>query len=162
MDSPEGTVQVYPGVDRPIAVPEEIVLEAQREYRAYIAHRSGESWAVIAEREHYASPAAARASVTRYLREGQILVEEYTKAEMLALEVARLNALQAAVWDGAMEGRIPAVMTARTIIMDRVKLLKLDDEADNNDLRARTVVIMGSGEEYSAALQRVAEQSTLP
>lgn len=142
--------------ERPISVPADIVLAAQREYRAYLAHQSGEGWDTIAVREQWATPEAARAAVRRYLKEGGVLASNWTRAEMFAIEIARLNALQTAVWEGAMEGKIPAVAMARQIIRDRIELLGLDQETDDAGLKARTVVVYAEDEEsYIASLASV-------
>ena len=150
-------VEVYPGAERPVAVPAEIVLAAQKEFRAYEAHQRGEAWDVIAIREGWPSANAARAAVRRYLTEGQVLAEDWTKAEMLALELAKLNRLRAAVWDSALEGKIPAVAMARQLTLDRIELLKLKDQADEDEQAARTVVVLGSEDDYVSTLQQVAQ-----
>ena len=87
-DGEDKKVLVFPGSERPVAVPEVIVLAAQRPYRAYKAHQSGKSWDEVAEQEKYPSAQSARADVRRYLTEGRALVTEWSRAEQLAIELA--------------------------------------------------------------------------
>ena len=150
----DDNVMVFRGPDRPVAVPEEVVLSAQREYRAYLAHQKGMSWAEVAEREKYPSADAARFDVRRYLTEGRALVTEWSRVEMLHIELARLDALQASIWDAAVGGKLPAVALARDLIMSRIKILKLDEAVDEDETRARTVVVYGDTDSYSAALEQ--------
>ena len=152
-DDDDKKVLVFPGSDRPVAVPEVIVLAAQRPYRAYKAHQSGKSWDEVAEQEKYPSAQSARADVRRYLTEGRALVTEWSRAEQLAIELASLRALQAACWEGAMEGKLPAIALAKDIIVTRIKVLRLDEASTEEEDRARTVVIQGESESYISALR---------
>ena len=147
-------VEVYNGADRPVAVPAEIVLAAQREYRAYQDHQNGLSWAEIAEKENWPSAAAAQSAVRRYLAEGEVLVERWTKAEMLSIHIATLRRLKAKAMEGAMEGRLPAIAMVRDLIMDEIKLLRLDEEVGTGGVR--TVVVSGDEKTYTARLVEVA------
>lgn len=155
MAEDDGTVEVYPGAERPVAVPAEIVLEASREYRAYLAHQQGKNWAEIAVQENYATPTAARESVRRYLAEGRVLAQDYTKAEMLALEIATINKMQASIWDAAVAGKLPAVAMVLNCVGMRMKYLRLDEDNDMAD-QARTVVVHAEDGAYLATLERVA------
>lgn len=156
MDEPkDGEVLVFPGVDRPVAVPQEVVLEAQRPYRAYQAHEKGLTWEQIAAVEGYPSGRSVREDVRRYLTEGRALVQEWSRAELLSIEMARLDTLQAAIWDAAIGGKLPAVALVRDLIVTRIKMQKLDETADEDSSKARTVVIMGETDDFQAALTKV-------
>lgn len=148
------TVEVYPAVDRPVAVPAEVVLEACREYRAYQMHQDGVSWAEIAEIEGYPSPSSAQSTVRRYLQEGQVLVADWSKAEMLAIHIATLRKMRAVAMKGALEGKLPAMAMVRDLIMDEIKLLRIDEEVGTGGVR--TVVVDGDEATYTAELARVA------
>lgn len=130
------------------------MLEAQREYRSYLQHQKGDSWALVAQTEGYPSADAARLDVRRYLTEGRALVTEWSRTEMLSIELARLDTLQAAIWDAAIGGKLPAVALARDLIMTRVKILRLDEAATEDETRARTVVVHGDSISYSETLER--------
>ena len=156
MESDEPKVLVFRG-DRPVAVPESIVLEAQRPYRAYQLHLSGKSWDIVAAEEGYPNGDAARSEVRRYLTEGRALVSEWTRHEMLAIELARLDALQAACWDAAIGGKLPAIALARDLIISRIKVQRLDEVGDEGDVKARTVVVHGNEDNYVTTLERLSE-----
>lgn len=143
----------------PVAVPEGVVLEAERPYRAFKYHQQGYEWNKVAEIEGYPSAQAARADVTRYLREGAALVSDFSRRELLSLEIARLNALQAAIWPGAMRGHLPTVVVARDLIMSRAKLLKLDESIDGEEETTgpRTVIVPHDDQGYSEVLTSVIE-----
>lgn len=160
-----GKVLVFrnPHDERPVAVPDEIVSVADRCYRAYLLRRRGKSWTEIALTEQWPTPAAAAAEVQRYLDEGKAIVGELRRRELLAFEVDRLDALMDAVWAPAMEGKVQAVMAARTLIMDRVKVLQLDQGSDTGaDGAAPTTVVVlgGSEDQFIAGLQAVVGDDT--
>lgn len=155
-----GKVLVFRNPDgKPIAVPEEVVLEAERPYRAFKLHQQGLEWDLVAAREKYPTASAAEYDVRRYLREGKALVSDYTRREMLTLEVARLNALQAKAWPMAMEGHLPSMMFCSDQVMRRIKVLKLDEmqEGDEELSGPRTVVVQMGADEYSEELARIVD-----
>jgi hypothetical protein len=76
-------------------------------------------------------------------------------AEYRRLELARLDALQAAHWQAALEGEVNAVNTCVRVILARVKLLGLD-QPEAREERTPTVVLGQSREEYLAGLKRLA------
>lgn len=139
----------------PIAVPEAIVEENDRTYRAAQMHLRGASWKAVALAEGYLDSRAAQSDVRRYMDEARALIGEYTRAELLQTEVARIDALQAAAWDQAMKGHLPAGKFVLDCIITRVKTLQLDQPAEGEDLTGpRTVVIPLSDEDYLASLQK--------
>lgn len=157
-DDEGGKVLTFRNPDgKPIAVPEEIVLEAERPYRAFKLHQQGLEWDLIATREGYPTPGAAEYDVRRYLREGKALVNDYTRREMLALEVARLNALQAKAWPQAMEGHLPSMMFCSDQIMRRIKVLKLDETQEGEEELSgpRTVVVQVDPDDYTRTLTEI-------
>jgi hypothetical protein len=146
-------------VGQPVAVPENVVHEAERPYRAYRAHLAGKSWAEIAREERYADAGAAAYDVKRYVEEGKALITTRTRRDQLQLEVARLDALQAVVWDQAMTGHLPAIKEATNLIATRSKLLGLAEMAENEggEDGPRTVIIPSS-EDYEAGLRKAANE----
>lgn len=157
----DGKVLVFrrPGDQRPVAVPPEVVIASERPYRAYQLKVSGARWEDVALAESYPTPEAARADVERYLAEGKSLVEEFRRKELLSLEIARLDALQLALWPLALQGNIAAVNSAMSLVMNRAKLLRLDQDIreDENTIEGRTVVAPVDEEGYAAALRRAAD-----
>lgn len=155
-NEPNTAVLVFRDVaGRPIAVPEDVVIESERPYRAYRLKRAGHNWEVIAMMENYPTWQAARADVKRYTEEGASLVADWRRQELLEMEVSRLDALQAAIWESAMKGNLPAVNSVVSIVVTRTKLLRLDEDIrdDEKELEGRTVVVPNDEAGYSAVLE---------
>ena len=141
----------------PVAVPSEVVAAAQVVYRAYLDKVAGMSWEMVAYNHHYPSAAAAKADVERYTREGAALVTDQSRQALLELEVARLDALQVALWNNAMAGSVPSVSEVRQIINSRAALVRgMEDKVSD---ATRTVVIPVNQGDYTAMLQHVVEES---
>lgn len=161
-------VPIYrnPETGRPVAVPEEIVSEAEREYRAYLLHQRGKTWHEIAMAESYLdaqnnpSGSIAAAAVQRYLDEGRAVVANFTRAEVLATEVAVLRAMREAMWDGATVSKKPTHVMAVLATHDRmVKVFRLD-QADEDDMTVQTVVV--PSEDFIASLRAVVPLTVVP
>lgn len=130
----------------PIAVPDSVVTAGERAYRCHKMRVEGKSWEEIADLEHYPTAEAAHADVKRYMEEGKALVVERSQREMIGLEVARLDALQALLWPKAEEGSIVAIGEIRKIIMSRVQVTGQDPTkaVDEATQVGRTVVLTRS------------------
>jgi hypothetical protein len=152
-DDKDAEILVFRG-ERPVAVPEMVVLEAQREYRAWQHHQGGKSWEQVAAIEGYPTAAAARQDVRRYLTEGRALVTEWSRAEMLAVKMAQLDTLLASCWDAAIGGKLPAIALAADLVTKQIKVLRLDEAGAEDETRARTVVVLGDEESYTKALEQ--------
>lgn len=140
--------------DRPVAVPDEIVTEAEREYRAYKKHLAGKTWEQIATEEMYADAQAAAHAVKRYLDEGRAVIRDFTRQEIVAAHVGRLSALRAALWEDATTARKPQAVMAVLAIEDRwVKAFGLD-QPDAEDTGTQTVVV--PSEDYLTYLRNAA------
>jgi len=80
--------------------------------------------------------------------------------ESRALEVARLDALQVAYWDKAVEeGDLKAADLVMRVIAQRIRLLGLDSIAGEFQGHA-TIVVGGVSGEYIAALRRISERGS--
>jgi hypothetical protein len=78
------------------------------------------------------------------------------KEEVLNLELARLDALQDAVWDQAMTGDTKAVDSALKVINMRAKLLGLEILAQNpSTVTNNTVVVSGDTQDFIRSLKLV-------
>jgi hypothetical protein len=146
---------VYRGHDnRPVAVPHEVVIESERPYRAYMLHAGGLNWEQVALQEGYPNRDAARADVRRYLDEGRSLVQDLTRKQLVERELQRLDLLQSSVWRKAMEGNLPAAGMALSVVRERIKLLRLDqDIRDDDDTLGGTVVVGGDEDSYTRGLE---------
>ena len=73
----------------------------------------------------------------------QALARDTTEAvgTLQELEVARLDALQAALWDQAMDGDVAAAQAAMRIISARCRLLGLYGQTSPQGFTPRTVVL---------------------
>ena len=74
------------------------------------------------------------------------------RRELLNLEVTRLDALQAAVWDDAMTGDVRAVEAALKLVQARSKLLGLDTD---QSATSTTVVVAGDTQTYIETLKQL-------
>lgn len=128
---------------------------------AYEAHRrrvGGMSWREVAENTGYPSEDACRLGVQAYLSKAAAQLNREQQAERLAVELDRLDALQAGFWAAAMLGDEKAAMVVLNVIRTRAKLLGLETK-DTEAAAVKTIVIAGSQEEYVAGLKAVVEAS---
>ena len=158
---PDGTVIVFRNPDgNPIAVPEDVVTAAERAYRCYQERVGGASWEQIAEKELYPSGRAVKADVDRYMQEATAMVTEYSAREMLTLEVARLDAVQNALWLSAMTGHVPSAALVVNVIMNRAKLIGLDPDRMGADANtSRTVVVPHKEDDFLQTLKDAAGEA---
>ena len=156
MSDEEGTVLVFRNhVGQPIAVPEDVVTAAERAYRCHRKRIQGLSWEQIAQQEGYPTAASAHSDVDRYIKEGRALVVEQSQREMLTLEVARLDAMQSALWERAMQGNVPSVNAVVNIIINRSRLIGLDAN-QMAETKPHTLVVPVDGDGFLAALKSAA------
>ncbi|MDC5696450.1 helix-turn-helix domain-containing protein [Intrasporangium calvum] len=114
-------------------------LAAARRARAIELRTQGWTYQAIADELGYASKG------TVYRLVAQALAREISDAveELQQLEAARLDALQAAIWEQAMSGDVDAAQAALCIVMSRCRLLGLLDRPKglNEPWQPRTVVL---------------------
>lgn len=127
--------------------------------KAYRMRLKGASWWDIAE-ECSVTEAAAAHLIDEQMREAVTLVGEAQRSKMLAMEIARLDALQAGIWQTAVNGDVQAIDRVLKIIAQRAKLLGLEDTT-KQDVQINTVVISGNTDEYIRALQAYRHTGTL-
>ena len=146
----------------PVAVPEEVVYDAERLYRVHKAWLGGKSWQDIADEEQYPSAGSARADYDRYMAEARSLVMEVSMQDAVTLAVAQLKALQSALWPAAMAGFPPAAREARNNIMDQLKVQGWNPEKlAEKEADVRTVVITGErAMDFIEELQQAAGDDT--
>jgi len=80
------------------------------------------------------------------------LVSQATKAELLALELDRLDAMQSYVWDDVREGDVRAGEYVLKLIAMRMKANGVDNEVQA--VTHQTVIITGESSAYRDALAR--------
>lgn len=123
--------------------------------RALRMKRSGMSLFDIAENLQM-TEMASNATIRRGLEMAQATIGFAERRELLAIEVDRLDALQFAVWDQAMDGDTRAVETVLKIIAQRSRLLGLE-QADTGTT-STTVVVAGNHDAYVAALEQASSR----
>lgn len=158
-EAPTGgsTTQVYrnPETGRPIAVPDEIIREEERPYRAYLRFRAGSTWEQIAQEEHWPDAAAVQATVKRYLDEGRAVVGEFTRNEMKAIQLDRLHGLVGALYPKALDGNLSAAAEVHKVIKTIMQSTGSDKDEGTDELNPTTIVVASS--EMLAKLQGYAE-----
>lgn len=157
-ECPEKAAEVLvfrqPVTGRPVGVPAEIVSQVERAFRAYQLKLKGMSWESIALQEHWDSGEACAAEVKKYLDEGRTVMAGFKRLEVLALELARYDAMLEGLWDSAVSGKVPAVMAALAISKQRVAVLGLDQPSEDDAITPTVVV---PTEEYLAILKKAAK-----
>lgn len=133
-----------------------ILMEKQNEQarRALAMRKMGRSWWDISETLGISENQASQL-VSVAINEAAALVNEGMKRSLLAMEVERLDDLQAAIWSDAIGGDLKAVETTLKIIQARAKVLGLDN-IQTTSVTNNTIVVAGTSEEYIAALRQVA------
>ena len=125
--------------------------EWERATTAYQLRLGGKLPSEIAEIMGITPAEVSRLYAEKFSYDASYLTDSERK-DILAMELARLDALQAAVWPAAMMGDPKSVAEARSTIMARAKLtgLELADPVVQKNL----VLVMGEKEsDYIAALK---------
>jgi len=114
-------------------------LAASRRVRAIELKTAGLTYEQIAVKLGYAN----RGTVYRLVSEALKAQTVEAVGQLRSLEVERLDKLQHAVWQRAMEGDVPSVHEAARCIMARCRLLGLDGPSvfGIEAAKARTVVV---------------------
>ena len=111
----------------------------ERNRSALALRIEGLTYRQIADRLGVA-PSRAHELVKREAAE--TLPDDDAVAEWRALQVARLEALNAAVWDRALTGDIPSVLTALRIMSAQSRLLGLDRAPEPAAVSGRVNIVV--------------------
>lgn len=128
-------------------------IDAETAYRAYRMRQEGMSLFEIAEQLEITEK-DARTGIKLNMDKAAELIADGTRAQMLSMEVSRLDSLQNAVWPAAMAGDTRSVESALKIISQRAKLLGL--EATTVENLNQTLVVAGDSKTYIEALKAIA------
>ena len=120
---------------------------------AWDSRLSGARWSVIAENMGY-EPAVLASAVSAWRSEIRVTLNSALREQAREEEMERLDALQFAVWQDAMQGDPRAVETVLKVMAQRSKLLGLEET--DTTAGQQVVVVDGSSEEYVAALHAIA------
>lgn len=125
-------------------------------YRAYKLHLGGKSWEEVAKITGYANGRTAQVSVRQYITSAAVAMDVSKKAEVLDIEMARLDVLQDAHWDNAISGDdVKSAEFVLKVMGHRAKLLGLELVAQGGTVTNNTVVVQGNTEEYIRSLRLV-------
>jgi hypothetical protein len=144
-------------VGQPVAVPDDVVIDAERPYRAYLLRRQGMTWEDIAALEEYPSASAASHDVSVYLNGAAQLVTDRSRQSALLIELGRLDALLNSVWKMAMAGNLAAVNAAHSIVVTRLKTLKLDSVEAVDDQQSIGSSVVIDSNDYTGGLRRASQ-----
>jgi hypothetical protein len=125
----------------------------QRAYQAYNYRVAGHDWTTIAERCGYKTGSEAGRAVANYISVAREEVSVDEKRKVIELELARLDALQAAVWDAALAGDTRSVDAALKVMTHRARILMLGEEQVSSN---RTIII--TSEEYVERLKELSDE----
>jgi len=118
---------------------------------------AGRSWEDIAE-EMYGDLGQGLEMSQRLQQEyAQYLERHYdqsSRQSKIAQEVARLDAMHAALWDKAMDGDVPAINSVLNISKQRAKITGIDlPDPTDKTVTAQVLVIGNDQAEFMAALK---------
>lgn len=158
---PETTMVIRdPETQRPFAVPDEVIAAAERPFRAYELHRAGGSWEDIAKAEHWPNAAAVQSAVKAYLNDGKAIWGDYTRQELRAQQVDRLEYFMSKFAPKATEGNLSAGDLVLKYIKELNKLFTLyGDEAEDIGTAAPVTIVV-TDEAYIADLKRAGDTSS--
>lgn len=125
--------------------------------KAYSMRLAGVKWWDISE-ELKINETKIKSAVAERIAEVAEMVDYHEKRMFLSLELDRLDALQAAMWDEAMEGKVSAVQTVLAVMDRRAKWLGFAEPEKAQAITTNTIVIPGNSHDYIAALQRVRQE----
>lgn len=95
------------------------------------------------------------------LNEAQQLVDEASKRELLAMELQRLDALQASHWNQATAGDVRSAEFILKVIDKRAKMLGLVTDDDQSTQSVQAVIVAGDNPEYIRALRAITQPKIL-
>lgn len=125
--------------------------------KAYSMRVSGMKWWDIAEALGI-NEAKLKVAVAVRIAEVSDLIDYHEKRTIFNLELDRLDALQSAIWEEAMEGKISAIHAVLAVMDRRAKWLGFAEPESAQTITANTIVIPSNSSDYIAALQRVRKE----
>jgi len=131
------------------------LVSGDKAYQAYQLHLQGSDWEQVATHLGYKNGRVAQVEVRQYITRAATQMDAQRKEEVLGVEMARLDALQSAVWPAAMEGDTKAVDSVLRVMGHRSKLLGLELIAQGGPVTNNTVVVAGNSEEFIRSLRLV-------
>lgn len=116
-----------------------LVSAEERAYRAYNLRVTGKSWDEIALELDYSSGSDAKRKVTLLVNKARGVMDAERRAEIVEMELDRLDKLQSAIWDIAITGSLKDMEMVLKIMTLRAKYVQNVEE--NRELSSRTVIV---------------------
>ncbi len=138
------------------ARPQVEVIAHDRAYEAHQLWLGGLDWTEIVTQTGYLNGRIASMAVNAYLQKAAVEQAPDRRGQGLDLELARLDALQAAYWPAAMAGDLLAAAFILKIVDRRCLILGLDRvEIETTATEHTVAIVRGTSEQYIGALQAV-------
>lgn len=134
--------------------------EPEMAYVAYQLRQAGNDWPTIADQVGYANAKTAEVCVRQYLQAAAMEMAQENRAEVLQLEMDRLDRLTNAYWETALRGEVKHAELVLKTIQTRARLLGLETLHEKVGGSTKTIVIAQNSEQYVAALKEIAEESS--
>lgn len=132
--------------------------EDHRAYQAYLLRQAGHDWVFVAEETGYANAGTAEVSVRKYLQTTALSLSQEQRMEILQLQTDRLERLIASQWHQAMAGDTKAADFCLKAIAQLTRTYGLDELHAKQGQSTKTIVVAGTPEQYTAALQAIVEE----
>lgn len=130
----------------PFVLPSEVELEHEIErpkwWYAQQLRLAGATWDEIAKALGYQSGPTAHTTVKRHTAQ----LSKQSAAELMELELERLDMLQLVVWRRARQGDLRAIETVLKIMATRAKYLGLDNGTYESESSAKSTILIGGDE----------------
>ena len=140
-----------------LVVPKQLSIQRRAE-EAYRLRCKGSTWEEVARACHFRNGNVAASEVRIMLTKMQVRMDNESRVEILNMEMDRLDSLQAAVWDQAMDGDYKAVDTVLKVMNHRAKLLGLD-EAQPTNVTNTTILVSRDDERFVTQLKMIAGET---
>jgi hypothetical protein len=127
---------------------------AEKRAKAVSLRVAGADWQTIADTLGYASRGAACATVGRALQQSNHEAN-WGADQLRQIELARLDRLQRAMWQQAIQGDPRSADTALKIIDRRIKLMGLDMVPEQLDEQLRRDLAMQAAQQMYAVFGRI-------
>lgn len=137
------------------AVPESFDKMFSKPYYAHQLRLAGHDWPYIAHKLHYSSAQGAENAVRNWLAKATDgRAADMIRAEAVALDLERLDALQAAYWEDALRGDLPAAQFCLRVINQRANLVQPGSAPVSATVTNNTLVVGGTEAQYVASLMK--------
>lgn len=128
-------------------------------YEAHNLNLKGLPWSDIAAQTGYPTSEAAELGAKIYLQREALRLQALTKAERLALMMARYDAQLAAWWSASIQLDDKAGTQVLRILNAQAKLLGLEEVEKDASGKGKTILVMGTEKEFTSALKEIAEKT---